>query len=266
MYTLVTGATGGLGRAFAHILASRGEALFLTGRSEEKLAALKEELAPFGAEILYCPCNLEEEGERAALFDRADRAGVRFSRLVYAAGADTQMAFEKYDEARIVFQTRANFEGAVSFCRAFLSRTPLDGTSELLFIGSVSGCSPMPYFALYSATKKALEQFLSGIRYELKGKAKVTCVLPGGMPTRPDIAENIRTHGFFGRISALPPEKVAAISLKGVRKNKKRVLPGFWNRTIAFFSALTPPPIRNRIIARMWGRTEKDHFSDSPQS
>ncbi len=261
MYTLITGATGGLGRAFVRLLASRGEALYLTGRSEERLAALAEEARSLGADVSYYPCDLASAESRAAFFAHADLGGARFSRLVYVAGADTQMAFERYDEARLVFQTRVNFEGAVSFCRAFLARTPLDGSSELLCVGSVSGCRPMPYFALYSATKKALEQFLAGLRHELKGRAKVTCVLPGGMPTRPDIEENIRTHGLFGRLSAMSPDKVAAIALKAVKKNRRRVIPGFWNRTIQFVSALAPAPVRMRIIARMWGRTEKDHFA-----
>ena len=265
-YTLITGACGGLGGAFVEELVLRGENLLLTGRSEERLSALKQDiLSRASIEVEVFACDLTSEHERAALFQFIDEKQIVLNRLIYVAGVDTQMAFEKYDEGRILMQTRTNFEGAVSLLRGVIARAPMDGSTELLTIGSVSGLAPMPYFALYSATKKALEQFCSALRTELKGRAKVTCVLPGGIPTREDIKENIRSHGFFGKISAKSPRAVARASLKAVKRNKRKKIIGFWNRFINFFSALCPTPLRMKIIARMWRRTEKDYFAPKPQ-
>ena len=266
-YTLITGACGGLGGAFVEELASRGENLFLTGRSTERLIVLKDDVTSRypAIKIGTFACDLTQECERAAHFAYMDEEGIVPNRLVYVAGVDTQMAFEKYDEARILMQTRTNFEGALSLMRGVIARAPLDGKTELLAIGSMSAIGPMPYFALYSASKKALEHFCSALRTELKGRAKVTCVLPGGIPTREDIKENIRSHGFFGRVSAKSPRAVALASLKAVRKNKRRKIIGFWNRVICFFSAMCPTPLRLKIIARIWRRTEKDHFSQKAQ-
>ncbi len=263
--TLITGACGGLGGAFTRILAERGEPLLLTGRSEERLAALAEELrgAYEGLFVRTFRCDLRKEEERLSLFSYADGLGVTFRRLVYVAGVDTQMAFEKYDESKLVLQTRVNLEGAASLTAGVLSRSPLDGQTELLAVGSMSAATPMPYFALYSATKKALEQFYAALRTELKGRAKVTCVLPGGIPTRDDIKENIESHGFWGRISALPPEKVAKISLAAVAKNKRRVVVGFWNKVIKLATDVAPMSVKLRYISKKWQTTEKDHFSAS---
>ena len=205
-YTLVTGACGGLGSAFTKIFCEDNTPLFLTGRSKDKLASVKERLGERGSSVETFPCDLRDEKSRAAFFAYADDKQISFDRLVYVAGVDTQMAFEEYDEQRIVTQTRVNFEGAVSFIKSFLERSPLDGTTEILCIGSVTAILPEPYFALYAATKKALEYFCMALRTELKGKAKVTVVLPGGMPTREDIKENRRT-GDMGLFPLWTPKK-----------------------------------------------------------
>lgn len=262
-YTLITGACGGLGGAFVRLLAERGEALCLTGRSEERLQLLAKSLreAYPALEIAYFPCDLTDPASRAAFFAHTDGEGMRFCRLVYVAGVDTQMAFEKYDEQKLIFQARVNLEGAVSFIHAFLHRADLDGSAEILAIGSMSAATPMPYFALYSATKKGLEYFMAGIRTELAGRAKVTCVLPGGIPTREDICENIREHGFWGKVSAKSPEEVARASLKAVKRNKRRCVVGFWNKVIKFATDVVPMPVKLRFIAKRWRQTEKDHFS-----
>ena len=263
-FTLITGACGGLGGAFTELLAERGEPLFLTGRSGERLALLAKNLYEKypALPVKFCACDLTDGESRAALFSYADGEKIALGRLVYVAGVDTQMAFEKYDEAKLVFQTRVNLEGAVSLISGFLKRAPLDGGTEILCVGSMSAITPMPYFALYSATKKGLEQFCGGLRTELKGRAKVTCVLPGGIPTRDDIKQNIEDHGFWGRVSAKSPRAVAEASLKAVRRNKRKKIVGFWNKVIHFFSSLAPMPLRLKFIAKMWKGTEKDYFSE----
>lgn len=261
-YTLVTGACGGLGGAFVRLLAERGEPLFLTGRSTERLQKLVTELQEQypALPVRTFECDLTSEASRAALFARFDEEQITFNRLVYVAGADVQKAFEKYDESKLVMQTRVNFEGAVSLTRAVIARSLLDGSPEFLAVGSMSGNCPMPYFALYSATKKALWQFYAALRTELKGRAKVTCVQPGSIPTREDIRKNIQEHGFWTRVSAVSPQRVARASLKAVKRNKRKKTIGFFNRVIGFFTAIAPMPLKMRFVARRWKKTEKDAF------
>lgn len=261
-YTLITGACGGLGGAFVRLLAEAGEPLMLTGRDENRLTrlcdGLKEQYPELQVESF--PCDLTDEPERRRFFRYADRIGARFSRLIYVAGADVQKAFERYTEDKLVLQTRVNFEGAVSFTRAVLARADLNGDTEFLAIGSVSGLMPMPYFALYSATKKALSQFYAALRVELKGRAKVTCVLPGAIPTRPDVVEYIKTQGLWGKLAALPPEKVAAKSLAAVKKNRRTVVVGFWNKLLRVLLVPLPLSLKLKFIAKRWKKTEKDAF------
>lgn len=257
-FTLVTGACGGLGSAFVRLLAERGEALFLTGRSETRLTALKKELlADFPAlTVEICACDLTDEVSRAALLAYADEKDMRFSRLVYVAGVDTQKALEKYTADKVVLQSRVNLEAACDLARGVFAR----GGTEFLAVGSMSASTPMPYFALYSATKKGLEQLFVALHAEWKGRAKVTVVLPGGIPTREDIKENIRAHGWFGRVSALPPRTVAERSLKALARDRRKVVIGGWNKLLYALTKCVPTGIRLAFVARMWSKTEKDAF------
>lgn len=260
-YTLITGATGGIGRAFAETLAAKGQNLFLTGRSADKLNALKEELSSNypSLRVIVFACDLTDERSRDEMYKTIDAQGVVFDRLCNVAGADIQKAFEKYTEKKIVFQCRVNLEATLSVTRFVLSRRA--DALEIVTISSMSGVYPMPYFALYSATKSALVSFFSSLRSELKGSGvKITTVLPGGVYTRPDIVKDIEGQGLWGKMSAKTPEYIAQKSLQAVRRNRKQLIPGFWNKFLATVPKIVPQNWRMRFIARRWRNLEKDAF------
>lgn len=259
-FVFISGATGGIGRAFCFACAKEGN-LFITGRSEEKLSSLKGELiARFpGLRVEYFPADLTSEESREKMFSYIEETGISFFRLVNVAGADIQKAFEKYTQEKITFQCRVNFEAVLSITHFVLSHR--EKTLEIVNISSISGVYPMPYFAIYSATKSALTSFSSSLRTELKGKGvKVTAVEPGGVYTRPDIRKDIEGQGIWGKLSAKSPEYVAAKSLKAVAKNKRVYRPGFWNKFIAVVPRAVPLSLRMRFIARRWSKLEKDAF------
>jgi hypothetical protein len=96
---------------------------------------------------------------------------------------------------------------------------------EILAVSSMSSVSPMPYFQVYSATKALITNLFTSLHYELKDKGvKVTVVLPGGIPTRPDIIEDIKGQGLWGKLSSMPADKVATKSLKALSKNKVKYI------------------------------------------
>lgn len=259
--TLITGATGGLGRAFAFACAQEGSALFLTGRREEKLAALCGELSQRFPHLWIgsFACDLADAESRAALFSHLRERGVRVKRLCNVAGVDIQKRFEKYTQEKIVLQCRVNFEAALSLMKFALEVRA--EALEIVNVSSISGVYPMPYFALYSAAKGALTSFSRSLRAELKGEGvKVTSVEPGGIYTRPDICENIAGQGLWGKLSAKSPEWVARKSLAAVRKNRAVCRPGFWNKFIAVVPRVLPLSLRMRFIARRWSKIEKDAF------
>lgn len=262
-FTLITGATGGLGSAFAVLLAEHGEPLILTGRSEEKLLALKQKLLRERAELIVetVACDLTDSNARERLLKSVEEIcearKLPLFRLVNVAGADIQKGLTEYTEEKVCFQCRVNFESAVSLSRGALCL----GVKEIVNISSVSGIYPMPYFAIYSATKSALTSFSIALREEMRGAGvRVTAVLPGAIPTRDDVKEQIKGQGLWGKLAAKSPRFVAEQALKAVAKNKSKVVVGFANKCMNISTKLIPFPLKLKFIAKRWGKISKDAF------
>lgn len=260
-YSFISGATGGLGRAFVFECARNGENLFITGRSEEKLKILKEEvLSDYpNIDVVYFPCRLDKEDEREKMFFYLTFLNLTFSRLINVAGADIQKSFTEYTQKKLTFQIRSNFEAAVSLTKYVLEHA--DEGLKIIAISSVSGIYPMPYFAIYSAEKGATTSFFISLREELKDKQiHVTTVLPGAIPTREDVKRQIKGQGLWGRIAAKSPEFVARKSLAAVEKNKRALIPGFWNKFMNFGTKIVPLSLKLKFIAKRWSKISKDAF------
>ncbi len=259
VYSFVSGATGGIGKAFCHALAKSKNNLFVTGRSEEKLSALKGELLSYGVSVEYFACDLTDENSRSSMLNFADKLGATFDKIINVAGVDTQKAFMEYSQEKVLFQIRVNAESTLCLTHALLKRRAK--SVEIVTVSSMSGVSPMPYFAIYSATKALLTNFFTALHYELKGDGvKVTTVLPGGVYTRPDIVEEIKSQGLWGKISAKTPQFIAEKSLLAVKKNKVKYIPGFFNKFLAVVMAIAPKKIVLKFIARRWKKHKKDAF------
>lgn len=258
-YTLITGATGYLGKAFAVQCLDRGENLYLTGRSADKLSDLAAQLKSRrpSATIATFACDLADEQSRAALFD--DAKDLKFSRLINVAGADIQKAFALYDQNKLTFQIRANFEGALSMCLFCLNHRA--ERLKIINISSICGEYAMPYFAVYAASKGALTSFSVALAEECrKSGVTVTAVLPGAIHTRPDVEEYIKAQGAWGKIAAKSPEYVATKSLSASDKGKKKLIVGGANKLIYYISKIIPGCLLIRLNANSRKHTYKDAF------
>lgn len=260
-YYLVTGATGVLGKEFCRGLLARGKKeLFLTGRSAEKLSALADELSAIGEDvrIVTFSCSLSDPEEIGSMFRFADGKGISFSGYIAVAGVDTQKAFEKYDEKKIVGQIRVNDEGNLLCFRAALERRDA-GVFDVLCVASMCGTVPIPYFALYSASKAFLISFYSAVRKELSS-ARVSVLVPGSIPTRPDVVADIEKQGITAKLSAKSPAFVVRKGLDGLEKNKRIVVPGLWNRFNYVMEKIVPTAILLSFTSGHWKKKEKDAF------
>ena len=260
MWTFISGATGGIGKAFCHEVGSKQNKLFITGRNQQKLVKLKQELFDaYGCEVECFACELTDHKSREDMLSFISQKGLVFERIINVAGVDIQKAFEDYTLEKVLFQIRVNVEATIALTHSLLKmRAP---KTEIITISSMSGASPMPYFALYSATKAMLTNFFTSLHYELKKSGvNVTTVLPGGVYTRADIIEDIRGQGLWGKLSAKTPEFVAKKSLKAVKKNKLTYIPGFFNKLLNVIMKLVPKRLVLRFIANRWKKQTKDAF------
>lgn len=261
-FTLVTGATGGLGSKFCIKMAKLNKNLFITSRSQEKLNILTEKLYEISPNIVIFSkaCDFTDTESRNDLFKFIIDNNLSFEMLINVAGVDIQKPFVNYTEEKIVLQSRSIFEGTISITN-FILKQNLDDL-KILTISSICGTLPMPYFAIYSSLKHALIDFFDALRVELKSNKNVviTTILPGSIPTRPDIVEDIKKQGLTGKLSKKSPEYVVEKSLKALKNRKKNYIPGFYNKVVNFFQKITPKSIKMKIIASKFSKKEKDAF------
>ncbi len=259
-YTFITGATGGIGRAFVTSCAKKGYPLFVVGRTQGKISALKAQIASISSvDVQGFVCDLANERSRRKMLAFIEEKGITFDRIINVAGVDTQKKFCDYTEEKLLNQIRVNVESTISLTHAILKHRA--EKVEIITISSMSGISPMPYYAVYSATKAMLTNIFKALHYELKDEnVKVTTVIPGGVYTRPDIVEQIKGEGLWGKLSAKTPEFVAEKSLKAVKRNKLKYIPGFFNKLLNFIMAIAPKRLVLKFIARRWKNQSKDAF------
>ena len=126
----------------------------------------------------------------------------------------------------------------------------------------MSGQSPMPYFQIYSASKAYLTNLFTALSYEYDKKdVKFCTVLPGGVYTRPDVIKDIEGQGVWGKLSAFTPEKLVQKTLKAVKRNKRKYIPGFFNKLLNFLMKIAPKKIVLKFIAKRWKKINKDAFN-----
>lgn len=175
---VITGATDGLGLALARQYDAAGGALALIGRRP------KTDLAdPIFDRHPYWQVDLAEPGAAEAIADRAELAGInQIDLLIHNAGAGYYGPIEDEDPAAIDRLIRLNLETPVLMTRALLG--PLRRAhGKIVFIGSVASGLPSPEYAVYAATKAALESVARNLRHELLGQVRVQCIRPGAIKT-----------------------------------------------------------------------------------
>ena len=170
---LVTGATGGLGRAIARGLHASGASVQLSGRRADVLDALAAEL---GSRATVLPADLAKSGQAVALAERAGAVDV----LVANAGLPGSGALADFtlDEADRVLDV--NLRAAIHLTHALLPGMLGRGRGHLVFISSIAGKTPTVGASLYSASKFGLRGFALALHEDLRESGVgVTAVFPG---------------------------------------------------------------------------------------
>jgi short-subunit dehydrogenase len=169
---LLTGATGGLGRAIAKALDERGAHLLLTGRKQEALEAMAAELK--SAEALAA--DLADRGDVDALPARAGRVDI----LVHNAGLPGSGRLESFTPDQIDRVLDVNLRAGIMLTHALLPAMTERGRGHLVYVSSMSGKVPTVRASIYGATKFGLRGFAGGLRDDLHGTGiGVSTIFPG---------------------------------------------------------------------------------------
>ena len=253
-YVLITGATGGLGKAFAIECASRGWSIFLTDLRPEALEILSGGLRKtYGVKVIYQECDLTEPASRTRLFQRISSDALRFWALVNVAGTDFEGPFFEQSCQQIRTIIRLNIEGTLEMTHGLLAfRDPL-ATFRIINVASLAAFYPMPVKATYAASKRFLLDFSLALREEVRGLgATVTVLCPAGLPTTRECVQAIDRQGLLGQLTTQNIGSVADKTLNYALQGKAIYIPGRLNRFLQLAGSLAPVSLVAHMIGNRW--------------
>ncbi len=250
---LVTGASAGIGEAFARALAASHHDLVLVARRHERLEALAKELAErHHVEARAEAIDLTEEAELAAL--AAGVAADPPDLLVNNAGFGTVGAFAELELERELEEIHLNVLALVRLTRAVLPGMLGRGRGAVVNVSSLAGEGPGPFNATYAATKAFVTSFSESLHEELRGSGVVVQALLPGF-TRTEFQEVAGVDpGIVPGFAWMRPETVVRASLDALRRKDAVCIPGAGNRLVGGLQALAPRGLTRRVLGAVQRR------------
>jgi short-subunit dehydrogenase len=252
---LITGASGGIGEAFARQLAALGKDLIVVARSQEKLEALAKELrASCGVQVQVLVADLAQHDSARALFEETERLGLEVDFLVnnagYGKGGDfTELGFEVQAD-----MVRLNVNTLMELTWLYLPAMRQRGRGGVINLGSTASWQPVPYMSVYGATKAFVLSFSEALAEEVRSEGvKIMALCPGATATGFQSTAGV----WEGQRSSMPgPDEVVRDALRAFEQGKTSFVHGFQNRLVAFFASRLLP---RRFVARMAARVVGAH-------
>jgi short-subunit dehydrogenase len=246
---VVTGASSGIGEAFARGLAARGRRLVLVARRGDRLADLAREL---GGDPLAITLDLARPGADEELAAQVSAAGIEVDLLVNNAGVGHTGHFQEEPPERLLGMVDLNVRSVVALTRRFLPAMVERRRGAIVNVVSMSAFQPVPFLATYAATKAFVLSLTEALAIELEGTGvKVQALCPGNIPT--EFQRVAGTEGVaFTRTPSMSAAAVAEASLRALERGTVVVVPGARDRFMVALQRFAPRPLVVRIAAGLF--------------
>ena len=251
-YILITGASSGIGYEMAQQLAALKYNLILTARSEDKLAAMQQEISSkYGITVHCIPKDLGKTAQAAQLFDDIKNAGYQVSHLVNNAGFGDYGSFLETSLERELNMIDLNVSSLVILTKLFARDMAARKSGRIMNVASVIAYLPFPYQSMYSATKSFVLAFSQTIAAELEGTGVVVTTLAPGVTETAFISPEMRETNL---LKSNKPTSVKTVATEGVKlllhgKGKKII--GFQNRFNSILAGILPDQIMMKIKMKL---------------
>jgi len=251
-YALVTGATKGLGKAFAQALAARELNLVLVARSKDNLEALARQLRTSHAiQAEPIECDLTAPMAVQNLVQQLRQRELRISLLVNNAGFGARGEFRNLPLEHQLEMIRLNNQAVVELTFDLLPPMIKERRGGIINVASAAGFQPIPYAAVYAATKSFLTSFSLGLAEEVRPyRVTVVTVCPGRI--RPDPRTEGLLNGsrnFHGIYET--PQGVVRDTLKIFDRGGGLGVPGLVNKMSVFAERLIPRRVVPKLVAKL---------------
>lgn len=240
---LLTGATGGIGRATAEELLRRGARVLMTARDVVKLQALQRELAADSDRAGIFAADLTLHADRRALAAHSMRWNGGVNVLVNNAGISEFQGIESHSSEQVAVLIETNLTGPLQLSRELLPHLHRQSKAHILNVGSVYGSIGYPGFAVYCATKFGMRGFTEALRRELADTAiGVHYLAPRATRTTMNGAA-VDAMNEHLRVAVDPPQRVAkAVCTMLEREQRERVI-GWPEKLFARINAILPQAV-----------------------
>jgi short-subunit dehydrogenase len=248
---ILTGATQGIGRATAQLLAQTGCRLVLAARSADSLNALAAELSRPDQPVIPLPTDMGDTAQAAALAQKTVEAFGRIDIVINNAGISVRDYLLDLDEAEARRVMDVNYFGPVALIQAAIPTLKANAEGGLIInISSIVGRRAMPGIAGYCASKAALEKMAESLRLELRAdNIRVCTVYPGVTVTRFNDNSLGRSRHGRGRVAGVPPERAARAIVDAIRHERRDVFITWFDRAFVTMNALWPG-LMDKLLGR----------------
>lgn len=241
---VITGASGGLGRALARELSTPGVTLVLWGRDRAKLDAVAQECRAAGAVAHVTVADFADLESALALMAQADDSH-RFDAAFFASGiGDTRGAGDRVEDPALVRRVgQVNFVAPSALAAMLGDRMAARGRGTLVLVGSAAGFHALPFAAAYAASKAGLARFADALRLALRGHGVcVTLVSPGFI----DTAAGRQVPG--GKPLLMTPEQAARRIVLAARRRVGHAIFPWPFAVLRMFDRALPRFLRDRLL------------------
>ena len=251
-WTLITGAAGGLGKAFCRQYASTGCNLLLQGRSYEQLYLLKTQLLKeysIKIDVYVCDFTNKESFSEFCEF----LANYEIERLICSAGFGTYGSFSDADVDHMVQMHQVNMDALMKLNHLVIGNHK-KSIKEIINVASTASFQPGPWMSVYYATKAYVLSFSQALSVELKSKGIQVCTLCCG-PMETGFSKRAQLkHTWMQKMVMVTPDYAVKCAVKGLKKGEITVIPGFMNRLIVTVSSCMPSSLRLSLITLIQSR------------
>ncbi len=250
---LITGATSGIGAAFARYWAACGYNLIITGRRAHALNGLAETIsAASGAGVEVFVGDLADAGDREALVELIT-ARDDLEVLINNAGFGSSTRYPGGDLQVFREMVAVHIQAAVELVYAVVPQMTERGSGTIINVSSLAAFAPLPSSAIYCGTKAFLVLFSESLAAKLKhGGIRVQALCPG--LTKTDFHRKIgmadaqrKNHAFVRWMEA---DDVVRLSIRCLRSHNVICVPGFWNKVTRMVVSLVPRRLYYRVVTR----------------
>ncbi len=247
---LITGATSGIGRAFAEHFASMGYNLIITGRRKSVIEKAAKEISNrSGVKVSVVLAELSDEAGIRKVLKSIEKAG-SIDVLINNAGFGLNNMF--YDETIVnhLKMIRVHIETPVRLTHSVLPGMVKSGSGIIINVSSLGSFLPIPFNTIYGGTKAFLNIFTGSLHVELRNKGiKFQSLCPGFTSTDFHMQMGIDEEIKKDVKRWMTPEDVVRCSMKALANGKIVCMPGFVNRIMRLLPLIMPEQLYYRVIS-----------------